>query len=402
VSHKRLCGFLGLAVFLSLTVQAFGSALDVQSLKLGKVTLKSAGKMTFGPDGILFVGDWMDGKVVALDTGDRTPVKSAPMLDVKGIDQKVAALLGTTADRLLIEDVIVNPISKNIYMSVSLGRGPDAVPVILRMSSTGKLTEVSLDNVHHSVSVLPNPIGINLPIRVEEDVAASAAGKKSRQSLYVKVDTMPAYEKGRTFRVYAITDMKYADGKLYVAGLSTEEFSSSFRVIPFPFPDRVDEETGVLMYHSGHGRFETSSPIRSFTITSVANQPTIFAGYTCSPLVKIPMSQMKPGGAVKGVTVTELGGGSTPLDMITYRKASRNYILVASTRSEFNAVQRLPLDGMDEALEMTSISPDNGGVPFEVVPGLEGVVQMDHYDANHLMLVSSVNGSLDLTTVPTP
>jgi hypothetical protein len=382
-----------------MTISAF-SAPMIESLKPGKVTLNSAGRMTFGPDGILFVADWLDGKVVAIDTADRTPVNSPPLLDVKAIDQKVAAILGTTSDRLLIEDVVVNPISKNIYMSVSRGRGPDMVPVVLRMDASGKLSEVSLDNIPYSVSILPNPVPVDLVSK--RDISVAAAAKKEKQSLYVKVDTLPAYEKGRTFRVYAITDMKYADGKLYVAGLSNEEFSSSFRVIPFPFPDTVDDETGVMMYHSSHGRFETNSPIRSFALTTVDNQPTIFAGYTCSPLVKIPVSQLQPGGTVRGYTVSELGGGNTPLDILVYRKANRNYILVAGTRPVFNAVQRLPLDGMENALELTANFPDSGGMPFEVVPGMDGVVQVDHYGADHLMLVSKVNGSLNLTSVPTP
>jgi hypothetical protein len=403
-----LFGFAGL---LSLTaVSAFGAALDMPGLMSGKVTLKSAGKLAFGPDGILFVGDSVDGKVVALDTGDRTAVKSAPVLDIKGINHKIAAALGTTVDRLIIDDAIVNPISKNIYISASRGRGPDALPVILRMDSTGKLTELSLDNVNYSVAVLPNPIEVELAADVKSErddaaEAARAAKKKAQQPLYAKPNDKVPNERGNsTRRQLAISDMAYHDGNLYVAGLSNEEFSSSFRVIPFPFPfpDTVREETGVLMFHSSHARFETNSPIRTFVIANLVNQPTIFAAYSCSPVVKIPMTQMKPGSFVRGQTMTELGGGSTPLDMIVYRKEAKSYILIASSRAVFNAVQRLPLDGMERANELVSGFPDAGGVPFEVVPGLEGVVQMDKYDANNILLVSNVNGSLDLRTIPTP
>ena len=42
----------------------------------GKVELKSAGALAMGPDGILFVGDSVGGKIVALDVDDRTPAKS--------------------------------------------------------------------------------------------------------------------------------------------------------------------------------------------------------------------------------------------------------------------------------------------------------------------------------------
>ena len=92
-------------------------------MKPGKVELKSAGKLAFGPDGILFVADSTDAKIVALDTGDRTPRKNPPQLDFKGLNLKIAAMLGTTPKQLILDDVVVNPISKNIYISASRGRG---------------------------------------------------------------------------------------------------------------------------------------------------------------------------------------------------------------------------------------------------------------------------------------
>jgi hypothetical protein len=38
----------------------------------------------------------------------------------------------------------------------------------------------------------------------------------------------------RPLRVSSVTDLAYADGKVYVSGLSNQEFSSTFRSIPFP------------------------------------------------------------------------------------------------------------------------------------------------------------------------
>ena len=61
-------------------------------LTAGKADLKSAGALTFGPDGVLFVGDSIGGAVVALDTNDRTPVKTAA-INVQGLDQKIAQVL---------------------------------------------------------------------------------------------------------------------------------------------------------------------------------------------------------------------------------------------------------------------------------------------------------------------
>src|ERR1700731_3791418 len=85
----------------------------------GKVQLKSAGALAFGNDGVLFIGDSLGGALVAVATGDTKVSTAAQRIDIKGINDKAAALLGTTADQILINDVKVNPISKNVYLSIS-------------------------------------------------------------------------------------------------------------------------------------------------------------------------------------------------------------------------------------------------------------------------------------------
>ena len=63
------------------------------------------------------MGDSIGGEVVALDTNDHTAPRSAVKIDVQGIDAKIAALVGVTPDQIVINDVKVNPISKNVYLS---------------------------------------------------------------------------------------------------------------------------------------------------------------------------------------------------------------------------------------------------------------------------------------------
>ena len=88
-------------------------ALGASTMQTGKAQLKSAGPLAFGPDGVLFVGDSAGAAIVALDVNDRTPAKSADGLEIKGINEKIAAMLGTAPDQIVINDVAVNPISKN-------------------------------------------------------------------------------------------------------------------------------------------------------------------------------------------------------------------------------------------------------------------------------------------------
>ena len=105
-------------------------ASPVADLPSGKVELQSAGALAFGPDGILFVGDSVGGSVVAIDTGDTKAMKAAT-INVQGVDAKIAALVGVTPDQIMINDVKVNPISKNVYLSGARGKGPDAMPLIV-------------------------------------------------------------------------------------------------------------------------------------------------------------------------------------------------------------------------------------------------------------------------------
>ena len=59
----------------------------------------------------------------------------------------------------------------------------------------------------------------------------------------------------------------------------------------------------------------------------------MLAAYTCTPLVKIPVSDLKAGAQVKGVTISDLGSGNQPLDMVPYKKDGHEYILIANRRS---------------------------------------------------------------------
>ena len=103
------------------------------SLKQGNPQIKSAGPLGFGPDGILFVGDTQGAAVFAIDTADRAPATRKAPVQVNDLAAKAAAMLGTDAKQIMINDLAVNPISGNVYLSVSRGRGPDALPVLLRI-----------------------------------------------------------------------------------------------------------------------------------------------------------------------------------------------------------------------------------------------------------------------------
>jgi hypothetical protein len=340
-------------------------------MRTGNPSLMSSGPLAFGPEGILFIGDPKAASIIALDTGDKVPGKPAPLVKVEGISQKIADVLGTTPDQILIEDMAVNPATKRIYFSVSRGRGPDALPAILRL--VGEKPEVvMLDNVKYSKAALPDA------------PADAVVGQGNRQS-------NPRRE--------SITDVAYHGGKVLVAGLANEEFASTLRAIPFPFTDSV-KGTQVEIYHGAHGQFETRAPVRTFVAYDLGGVPHLIAAYTCTPLVQIPLSELKPGAKVKGKTIAELGNRNRPLDMVVYQKEGKNYLLLANSS---RGVMKIPTDGISNAASIEARVADKQGLGYDTIASMTGVDQLDRFDKDNVVVLRRAEGgALSLETLPLP
>jgi hypothetical protein len=351
---------LAAVLLLAAGARAADSALD--SLKQESPELKSAGALAMGPAGILLVGDPQAAAIFAIDTGDRTPATSTDRPKVEGLDEKIASLLGIEAKQLLIKSLAVNPLSGNTYLAVARGRGPDAKPVLVRVARDGKLSELNLKGAKYAMAKLPNPV-------------------EGRQ------------------RQMAITCLAYVKGRVFVAGLSNEDFSSNLRAIPFPFSE-INGGAGVEIYHGSHGRFETKSPVRTFTTYDINGETNLLAAYTCTPLVKIPVSQLKAGEKVKGTTVAELGNHNVPLDMIVYKKDGKDYILMANNS---RGVMKIQTEGIDKAEAITKRIADKAGLKYETITGLKGVEHLDRFGADHaLVLLKTGGGSYTLDTIALP
>jgi hypothetical protein len=333
------------------------------NLQTGKADLKAAGALAFGPDNILFVGDTPAATIWALDVQDRASSKSGGSVEIKGVNEKIAALLGTAPDQILINDTAVNPVSKNIYMSVSRGRGPDATAVILRVDAAGKISEVPLDNIAHS------------SVKFVDPPAASTNGRQ----------------------VETVTAIAYIDGNVVVAGLSNEEFSSTLRSIPFPFTGAV-KGAGIQIYHGSHGRFETAAPVRTFIPYEIDHQKAILAAYTCTPLVKIQVSQLTPGAKVEGTTIAELGAGNRPIDMLVYEKGGKHFILMANSS---RGVMKLNAENLESYKPITAHT-EATGVPYETIAALKDVQHLKKYDDRTALLLQGTAGSMDLRTIALP
>ena len=344
-------------------------------MKKGTPDWKSVGPLAFGPDGLLFVGDTQGGAIYAVATGDKVMDSAGDSINVAGLNEKVAALLGTDARDLMINDLAVNPASGKAYLSVSRGRGPTAAPVLVRVDRAGQIEVVATEGLLSSKASLTH-----VP------AAASANAPVAKKG-------------GGSPRSQAITDLAYVDGRVYVAGLSNEEFSSRLVSIPYPFAE-VNDGTSVEIFHGAHGRLETKSPVRTFAAYKINGEPYLMAAYTCTPLVKFPVAALKPGAHFKGTTVAELGNRNNPLDMVVYQKDGKDFILLANSS---RGMMKISTDGVAETPSIADRVTDTAGLPYQKVTDLQGVVQLDALDKDHaLILVQKESGALDLATVPLP
>jgi hypothetical protein len=290
-------------------------------------------------------------------------VEKGTAFEIKNIDQKIAAVLGTEAKNIRIQDIAVNPVSKKVYCAV---QGIDGTPVLLTIEGE-KIQAVNLKDIAHSSVSIANAPG--------ED-------QKDRG--------------GRPLRDQTISDLNFADGSVMVSGLSNQEFSSSFRKFAFPFNDNQEQAT-LEIYHAAHGRYETNAPIRTFTTAELNGKKYLVASYTCTPLVLFPLDELKPGKHVKGRTVAEFGAGNSPLDIITMKKDGIAYLVMSNSN---RPVMRVNYKNI-ETFEGTLTNPikesyGTAGVPFTNLP-VVNVLQMDKLDETQVVVLQRRgNGDLDL------
>ena len=333
-------------------------------MKEGTPDIKHAGPMAFAPHGVLLVGDTLSAAIYAIDTGDNQASTDIKSVNIEKVNEKIAAMIGSSPEETAINDMIVNPLSGNLYLSISRGKGPSAAPVIFKADAKGVLSEVSLKKVKFSKAAFNN--------------------------------APESKEGGRNPRMSAITDLQFMDGKVVVAGLSNEEFASKLRMVNYPF-DGKEQSTSVEVYHGAHGNLETASPVRTF----VTYEDSVLAAYTCTPLVYIPISDLKPNTKTLGKTVAELGNMNQPLDMIVYKKENQDYLLMANSA---RGVMKLKLSKKDiDATEaIKSRISGTAGLPYDTLKQYAGVVQLDKLNADHAVLLVSNAGRQDIRTIDLP
>src|SRR5271170_251365 len=124
-----------------------------------EVTPRSAGALTFSPDGVLFLGDSKLGAVFAFETErGHAPASLGPFL-FESIDEKIAGALDITAKSLVMNGMAVHPVTREPYLSVGVRNGDRLEPAIVRVSLTGEVHPFDLSSskvTMHQLSDVPD------------------------------------------------------------------------------------------------------------------------------------------------------------------------------------------------------------------------------------------------------
>ena len=354
-------------------VAFFAASLDAAEwgLKKGSPDLKTAGPLAFGPDGILLVGDTKAAAVYAIDTGDTKGDPSKVEIQVENVKQAIAALLKAGSADIKINDLVVSPASGNVYLSVS----NSATPALVRIDASGKLSQVPLKDVGFAKVELPNAPE-DKPVRTRRGV--------------------------RNPRDTSITDLAFSDGKVLVSGVikGGERGLSTVREIPFPFV-AADSGVRIEIYHGAHGQLENYAAVRTFVPFIIDGEPSLLAGFTCTPLVRFDVKSFKGKDRVRGTTVAELGNRNTPYDMIVYEKDGATFLLMANDR---RGVMKISTEDIGRKEGITERVSGGGvaGQTYETIKELEGVNQLDKLNDDYAVVIVGSGDSHDLKTVALP
>ena len=347
-------------------------------MEIGTPGIRSVGPLAFGPEGILFIGDNVGAAIFAVDVGDSDDGGQTHAVNMANFDSALASYLGCSREDVAIKDMAVHPTSDNLYFSVMRGSGDAGLPVIIKVSSGGSISDVPLEDVAYS----------------QYDIKDAADEDDPRLVTRLKLRTV------------TVTDMSYVDGLLLVAGTSNEEFTSALRRIPFPFNGDA-ESNSLEIFHVSHGQYETAAPIRAFV--PYQGNTSILASYTCTPVVQFSLADFEPGKQVKGKTVAELGSHNHPLDLISYQHDGDEYLLVCNDRHPVFKIACKDIEGQgpltvpDDSLDNNPADPvtPGVGVPRELLPH-PGVKRMANLNGSGvLMLQQDEDGSTHLHSYAT-
>lgn len=302
-----------------LTIGVFSTVLSATAVYADMP--QSFGVLEFGPENTLFVADAVSGTIQAIELpgGGAAPEQDSAY-NILDLDALIADALGAEG-RIIYGDLAVHPVTRDAYVSVTATLGGVQTSAIVSVTRDGAVERLDLGALPSTNHVL-------------NDTA----------------DTAVTFWRDIPAPSLTVTDLDYADGELFVSGISTGEFASTLRRVPYPF-DGSASASSIEIFHAAHGQNETRAPIRAMSVVDLGGTQSVVAAYTCTPLVTMPLTELEDGAHVTGTTVAELGYGNTPLDVVSFAAADfqgnvTNYVLVVNREMDADLIT---LDALTEA-----------------------------------------------------
>jgi hypothetical protein len=303
--------------------------------------VQSISAMAIAPDGKIIVADWRLSALHSL-TLPTLPAAKEASFNVLDLSERLAKAFQMDALSIRVTASALDAKSQVAVLALSLGRQANAPAGLALVDSKGKVTVLDIDSVFSATQPL--------------------SGTPGESNLWSK----------QTTRSLLVTDMKAVGNELIVAGLSNSSFDSTLRRIPYPFID-AGSSSAISMYHAVHNQIETRAPVRAFNIIDVAGQPTLLAAYTCTPLVTVPIADLKDGAKVRGKTIAELGFGNSPLDVVSfsinYQGKKSDWVLIANSAK---AADLISLQEIVKAAQSEGLSTPVKA-PFEQFAGVRTI-----------------------------
>ncbi len=322
------------------------------------VDINSISRLAAGPENVLFVADWKGARVHAITLPGAAQKPAGTTFNILDLDSVLSKQVGGA--KVTIEDMVVRPGTAEAYIGVSYGAAK--TPALIVVTSDQRARRVNLKAAK----------------------STSIALRDAPTSNYKFWREMPE-------RSFTVTDMKWRDGELFIAGLSNQDFASTLRRVHYPF-DSKQSVTSVEIYHTGHNLIETRAPIRAMSFATWGGKPYLVAAYTCTPIVIIPLEDLKDGAHIRGKTIGELGYGNTPADMISFSKTEQgkteDFLLLVNFErgadvipvSQVEAASGRP--GMDKVVPFGQIA----GLDVTSAP-LAGAMRVDNLDEKSFIIV---------------
>lgn len=338
---------------------------------------KSANVISFGDDKTLFVGDSKSATIYAYSVTSPENKSAQAGYNLSGIDYSVAKFLKTTVDKILARGFAINPANKEAYISFDKISSSAYLPVIVILNQEGNMRLMDLAKTPHTEIKLKDP---------------------NTQDFKLWSDA--------SLRSLTITAIKMFKNKVYVSGLSNAEFSSTLRIIDFPFNGNASS-IAVEMYHTVHDQKETRAPMRNLDFVTADGKDYLVGTYTCTPFVAVALEDLKDGGHVTAKTLAEMAVGNTPIDLFSYTAQdwSGNKFQAMLLTNKNHAAELIKVTDIIAAINkdgMTTPVPTSGvdkaGMPSENIPQLIGVVHAVDQDPYHVATLrrNTESGTLDL------